>query len=172
VTATATIAVQHGIVEQLGLRDVDVVRPSVERTNLGLYVHRAPNEAMKDAFVEEILRLTPGPAIVYCTAIKAVEEQVAKLPGAVRYHAKLSDKDREGSSAGRSVDHGRSPRPRAGEDDRGGARGGGEAREAEDRGGACAPRPVVISVSDGPTTVHVTDGGGAYGMLTVAAVAR
>ena len=94
-TATATKPVQEDIVAQLGLREVDVVRPSVERTNLGLYVHRAPNEEMKDAYLEEIIRDTPGSIIVYCTTIKATEAQVAKLPGAVRYHAQLNDHDRE-----------------------------------------------------------------------------
>ncbi len=68
---------QADIIEQLGLRVQDVIRPSVERTNLGLYVHRTPNQPLRVELIVEFLERCgrcAGVGIVYCSTVKAVDE--------------------------------------------------------------------------------------------------
>ncbi len=101
-TATATPAVSHEIVQRLGLRDPVTVRTGFDRDNLSFDVIRLDGKgavARKWAALEAGLAADGGtPAIVYCGTRKATEEVAEGLAQrghrAVGYHAGMPDDQR------------------------------------------------------------------------------
>ncbi len=96
-TATATRHVRDDIVEELGLRDPEVLVGSFDRPNL---VYRA--ERRQDAFkqIGDVLGRHEGESgIIYCISRKEVDSLCARLNAAghnaVPYHAGLSDEERK-----------------------------------------------------------------------------
>ena len=69
-TATATPQVQDDIRATLGMADARLFHSGIARDNLALSVHHALTDQDKLDRLEEVLRATGGPAIVYCALIK------------------------------------------------------------------------------------------------------
>jgi ATP-dependent DNA helicase RecQ len=92
-TATATPAVEHDILEQLGLCDPLVVRLGCERKNLHLAVVRVEDERDKLARLAEVLAREPGSSLVYTATIRQAvaiwNELVSRDLRAGLYHGKL-----------------------------------------------------------------------------------
>lgn len=100
-TATATEKVRNDIMEQLALREPNVLVGNFDRPNLHYRVERRHNRREQ---VEEILRAHAGKSgIVYCITRKDVEELSAYLHGrglrVVAYHAGLEDDSRRKAQA-------------------------------------------------------------------------
>jgi RecQ family ATP-dependent DNA helicase len=100
-TATATPAVRHDIMEQLALRQPETVITGFDRRNLHYHVIRTRNDAEKDATLIELLRSHPGQAVVYVTTRKAVDRIAEVLQGAgvaaCGYHAGQEETLRRGA---------------------------------------------------------------------------
>ena len=79
VTATATPRVRDDIVASLDLRDPMVRVTGFVRPELMLAVRRCRGRAEKTAALLELLRGTPGRAIVYCGRTRHTEEIAAEL---------------------------------------------------------------------------------------------
>ncbi len=96
-TATATSQVREDIIRILGLRDPDIVTTGYDRPNLYLEV-QTPKD--KYAALKNCIDSHPGQCgIVYCLTRKLVEEVCQRLNqdglSATRYHAGLSDQERQ-----------------------------------------------------------------------------
>ncbi|MFB6373693.1 MAG: ATP-dependent DNA helicase RecQ [Bradymonadaceae bacterium] len=98
-TATATRQVQQDILEQLGLRDADVVLGGFERPNLRFEVYEAAGEQSKVDRIEEVAsRDLSASTVVYC----ATRRQVDDVAGGLRerdfvvgtYHGGMSSEQR------------------------------------------------------------------------------
>lgn len=96
-TATATKEVKEDILAALDLQNPQMVSTGFDRKNLFYKV-----SAKKDKFAEVMHYLTKHPTesgIIYCLTRKTVEEVCEKLVargiGATRYHAGLSDAERQ-----------------------------------------------------------------------------
>ena len=94
-TATATPEVRRDIVNQLQMRNAEVVVGGFDRTNLTYHVVSTPNQTEKDKAAVRWLRDAPGAAVVYAPTRKAVERITAMLVRAkvraVGYHAGLDE---------------------------------------------------------------------------------
>jgi ATP-dependent DNA helicase RecQ len=95
-TATATPHVRRDVLEQLRLRDAEVVITGFDRTNLRYHVVGARNDDDKDAALIETLRRIDGLTIVYASTRRAVERIAgvlsrSRVGGATAYHAGLDD---------------------------------------------------------------------------------
>jgi ATP-dependent DNA helicase RecQ len=94
-TATATPHVRADIVRQLRLEHAKTIITGFDRRNLRYHVVPVRTDQEKDDAVIEILRATPGLAVVYASTRRAVERITDLLNGArisaVAYHAGLDD---------------------------------------------------------------------------------
>lgn len=94
-TATATPDVRTDVVQQLGLRDAEIVVAGFDRTNLSYEVRATRTSRDKDLAAVQLLRQRAGPGIVYAPTRKAVERVTAMLVrariSAAAYHAGLDD---------------------------------------------------------------------------------
>ncbi|MCB9878247.1 MAG: ATP-dependent DNA helicase RecQ [Planctomycetes bacterium] len=102
-TATATPQVQRDIRATLGLDDAPLFHTGVDRDNLFLSVHEAPDDQDKLERLSAVLERTGGPAIVYCALIKDLrwlegELQRRGLQPMV-YHGDLSAHERRTQQA-------------------------------------------------------------------------
>lgn len=98
-TATATPQVRNDIVEQLGLKNAEVLVGSFDRPNL---VYRVERRADGIAQIQQILKRHKGETgIIYCISRKNVEANSQALNQlgfrTLPYHAGLSDDDRRRS---------------------------------------------------------------------------
>ncbi len=92
-TATATERVRGDIVDQLGLRDAEILVGSFDRPNL---VYRVLRRRDRDRHLRQVVdRHRDEAGIVYCLSRREVEEVAEVISGwgvrAVPYHAGLSD---------------------------------------------------------------------------------
>ncbi|MCA9564320.1 MAG: RecQ family ATP-dependent DNA helicase, partial [Myxococcales bacterium] len=98
-TATATPKVRDDIRQRLGIDRAQAFVSGFSRENLFLEVYKAGGKREKFARMEGLLNEVGRPAIVYCSTRKAVDEVAEALanryPSVARYHAGLSDSDRE-----------------------------------------------------------------------------
>lgn len=78
-TATATKKVRKDLVERLGLRDYAEFTKGFDRKNLVLLVREIGPEAEKLMKTLEIVQMTPGTGIIYCSSRKAVEKVMEYL---------------------------------------------------------------------------------------------
>jgi ATP-dependent DNA helicase RecQ len=94
-TATATPDVRKDIIQQLALRDPEVVVGGFDRTNLTYHVVSVRNQTEKDKAAIAWLRDAPGASVVYAPTRKAVERITAVLVHAgvraVGYHGGLHE---------------------------------------------------------------------------------
>ncbi|MGV3708236.1 MAG: RecQ family ATP-dependent DNA helicase [Gemmatimonas sp.] len=94
-TATATPDVRRDIIQQLALRDPEVVVGGFDRTNLSYHVVAVRNQADKDKAAVAWLRDAPGASVVYAPTRKAVERITSVLVHAgvraVGYHGGLHE---------------------------------------------------------------------------------
>ena len=98
-TATATPKVREDILQLLALQNPTVMLTGFNRQNLYFEV-RHPKDKLAETF--RILEEHPGKSgVIYCSTRKAVEEVCSALIqrgyAAVRYHAGLSDEERQSS---------------------------------------------------------------------------
>lgn len=96
-TATATERVRGDVIEQLGLREPEVLVGSFDRPNLTYRVERKRGLLGQ---IREVLERHRGEAgIIYCITRKEVDERTAQLLAmgyrARSYHAGMSDEDRK-----------------------------------------------------------------------------
>jgi ATP-dependent DNA helicase RecQ len=95
-TATATPHVRRDVVDQLRLREPEVVITGFDRTNLRYHVVGVRSDDDKDRALIETLRRIDGLTIVYASTRRAVERIAqllarSRVGGAVAYHAGLDD---------------------------------------------------------------------------------
>ena len=97
-TATATPHVRADIVRQLRLERAKTIITGFDRRNLRYHVAPVRTEQDKDEALVEILRATPGLAVIYASTRRAVERITEVLNRArvssVAYHAGLDDAHR------------------------------------------------------------------------------
>ncbi len=97
-TATATPEVQKDIAEQLALRDPAVHVTGFHRPNLRLACQSAGSHQERIASIQQELRLSGLPGIVYCSTRKNAEQAATALQAAgfkaLLYHAGLDDRER------------------------------------------------------------------------------
>ena len=98
-TATATAAVVHDILQQLNAKDAVVVNTGTERPNLIFSVHSTVNHEAKLRRLSEMVAAEEGSGIVYTASVKTAGElfewfQEAGL-AVGRYHGKLPKRERE-----------------------------------------------------------------------------
>lgn len=102
-TATATPQVQDDIRATLGLEDARLFHTGIARDNLALSVHHALTDQDKLDRLEEVLRRTGGPAIVYCALIKDLRMLETELQRRdfwpMVYHGDLSAHERRTQQA-------------------------------------------------------------------------
>ena len=95
VTATATPEVRRDILDQLDLRDPEVVVRGFDRPNLVWSVHHVENKAQT---VRDIFEGVPGPGLVYAGTRRATEEWARRLRAsgvsAEPYHAGMAPEAR------------------------------------------------------------------------------
>jgi ATP-dependent DNA helicase RecQ len=95
-TASATQAVRHDIIEKLQLNKVSLFQKSIARDNISFVVRKAENKEKK---LLEILAKVKGSAIVYVRSRKGTKELSALLTknkiSSTYYHAGLSYSDRK-----------------------------------------------------------------------------
>ncbi|MBW4660815.1 MAG: DNA helicase RecQ [Drouetiella hepatica Uher 2000/2452] len=95
-TATATERVRLDIIQQLGLQQPNIHVASFNRQNL--YYEVRPKQSQSYRELLQLVRQTPGAAIIYCLSRKKVDEITLRLQQdgieALPYHAGLSDGDR------------------------------------------------------------------------------
>lgn len=98
-TATATPEVVEDIRRQLGVREFHVVNTGTYRPNLRYEVRQAEDDVEKQRELIKLLRETEGPAIVYTSTIRHVEEVTPLLEQeglqAAPYHGKLGAAERK-----------------------------------------------------------------------------
>ncbi len=96
-TATATERVRQDIVQQLQLRDAQVMVASFNRANLYYEVVPKDNKRVYGQLLQQV-RSTPGSGIIYCLSRKRVDEIASRLQqdgiAALPYHAGLPDEVR------------------------------------------------------------------------------
>ena len=95
-TATATPHVRRDVVEQLRLREAEVVITGFDRTNLRYHVVGVRSDDDKDQALIETLRRIDGLTIVYASTRRSVERIAqllarSRVGGATAYHAGLDD---------------------------------------------------------------------------------
>lgn len=78
-TATATPTVRQDIAQQLALRQATVVVGGFDRTNLTYHVQPTRTQRDKNVAAIDWLRQASGPAVVYASTRKAVEQLTATL---------------------------------------------------------------------------------------------
>jgi ATP-dependent DNA helicase RecQ len=97
-TATATPDVVEDILEQLHIRDAEIVHTGFYRPNLDLAVVPTAGDADKRARLLELLARTEGTGIIYTATVKAVEELTDFLQAhgleAAGYHGRMALKKR------------------------------------------------------------------------------
>lgn len=97
-TATATPEVVQDIARQLGEPDLGVVNTGVYRANLHYRVEQVAREADKLERTVALVHASPGPGLVYCATVKAVETvyEALRLAGesVTCYHGRLGKLDR------------------------------------------------------------------------------
>ena len=97
-TATAPEQTLAAIVDELGMRDPEVVNTGIYRANLRLEVARTVNETQKREQLIRLLREVDGTGIVYASTVRQVDELHGVLDGlgfAVRkYHGRMTAKQR------------------------------------------------------------------------------
>ena len=102
-TATATPQVQDDIRATLGLQDARLFHTGIARDNLALSVHHALTDQDKLDRLEQVLRRTGGPAIVYCALIKDLRMLESELQRRdfwpMVYHGDLSAHERRTQQA-------------------------------------------------------------------------
>jgi ATP-dependent DNA helicase RecQ len=102
-TATATPQVQQDIRATLRLDDARLFHTGIARDNLLLSVHHALTDQDKLDRLEQLLRRTGGPAIVYCALIKDLRMLEAELQRRdfwpMVYHGDLSAHERRTQQA-------------------------------------------------------------------------
>ena len=102
-TATATPQVQDDIRATLGLQDARLFHTGIARDNLALSVHHALTDQDKLDRLEQVLRCTGGPAIVYCALIKDLRMLETELQRRdfwpMVYHGDLSAHERRTQQA-------------------------------------------------------------------------
>ena len=102
-TATATPQVQDDIRATLGLQDARLFHTGIARDNLALSVHHALTDQDKLDRLEQVLRRTGGPAIVYCALIKDLRMLETELQRRdfwpMVYHGDLSAHERRTQQA-------------------------------------------------------------------------
>lgn len=102
-TATATPRVQDDIRATLGMTDARLFHSGIARDNLALSVHHALTDQDKLDRLEEVLRATGGPAIVYCALIKDLRMLEGELQRRdfwpMVYHGDLSAHERRTQQA-------------------------------------------------------------------------
>lgn len=102
-TATATPQVQEDIRRALDLQDSRLFHSGISRDNLALSVHHALTDQDKLDRLEQVLRETGGPAIVYCALIKDLRMLEAELQRRdfwpMVYHGDLSAHERRTQQA-------------------------------------------------------------------------
>jgi ATP-dependent DNA helicase RecQ len=98
-TATAAPPVRDEIVQQLGMRDPEVIVRGFDRPNIRLEVVRHEEAHHKRRALLERVEQTEGAGIVYCATKKAAEEVAEELRdrgvSAAHYHGGLSPRLRE-----------------------------------------------------------------------------
>ena len=98
VTATATPAVQHDIVDQLRMKRPYRWMAELIRPNLFLEVRNTVNQKAKDAALESILQEVEGSGIIYVATVKEAERlhaQFAERWPLALYHGRRSASERE-----------------------------------------------------------------------------
>lgn len=102
-TATATPKVQDDIRGALGLQRARMFHTGIARDNLALSVHHALTDQDKLDRLEQVLRGTGGPAIVYCALIKdlrMLEQELQRRDfWPMVYHGDLSAHERRTQQA-------------------------------------------------------------------------
>ncbi len=102
-TATATPQVQQDIRATLRLEDARLFHTGIARDNLALSVHHALTDQDKLDRLEQVLRRSGGPAIVYCALIKDLRMLEAELQRRdfwpMVYHGDLSAHERRTQQA-------------------------------------------------------------------------
>ncbi len=100
-TATATYELLKDVVDQLGMKDPEIVRTDAERTNLFFEVKPTPSEDKKLFALVELLKSNDDPAIVYTATIASAEALHTSLKesgiDAAIYHGRLKKADRLGN---------------------------------------------------------------------------
>lgn len=98
-TATATEAVVHEILEQLGATDANVINAGSERTNLFLAVHSTVNADAKLDRLTQMLSRAEGSGIVYTASVRSANELFERFKEAGissgKYHGRMSVRERE-----------------------------------------------------------------------------
>jgi ATP-dependent DNA helicase RecQ len=93
-TATATQRVLDEVVQQLGLKDPEIINLGVYRPNLQYGVHQTATDTAKQQRLVQLLRGTPGNGIVYVATVKHCEEvaRVLQAEGLEvdKYHGRLT----------------------------------------------------------------------------------
>ena len=97
-TATATAEVRADIARQLGMNDPRVTVTGFARPNLRFEVKRTVNQAMKDATLDEMLRVSPGVGVVYVATVREAERLYEEFSGRFPvglYHGKMAGSERK-----------------------------------------------------------------------------
>lgn len=97
-TATATVQVQNDILKVLGIPGATRFWDGVERPNLFLAVHKVEDFEEKVAWLNEYLKRTKGPTLIYFSLIKTLHETWEALGAlgikADYYHGEVPDGQR------------------------------------------------------------------------------
>ena len=100
-TATATERVRSDVVEQLGMRNAEVLVGNFDRPNLFYRITR--RDSLLDQIREVVERFRNRSGIIYCISRKEVERVTLQLREmgfqAAAYHAGMDDRDREQNQA-------------------------------------------------------------------------
>ncbi|MCS6913949.1 MAG: RecQ family ATP-dependent DNA helicase [Myxococcales bacterium] len=98
-TATATPKVQQDIIEQLGLRDPDLIHHGFDRPSLCFEVRETSDEKAQVKRLLRLIRKIHGSVIVYCSTIRTVEALAGALPvlglKVGMYHGKMGKAERD-----------------------------------------------------------------------------
>jgi len=102
-TATATPQVIDDILQQLGIKNAEIIQTGTRRENLQFEVVRTVNSAAKLARLKQVLSEERGSGIIYCATVRHANEIYEWLTDAgenvVHYHGKMRIKDRNHSQA-------------------------------------------------------------------------
>ena len=97
-TATATSEVIEDILDNLHIRDAELVHTGFYRSNLFLQVWKTAGDQAKLAALQSLLANSPGSGIVYAATVKTVEKLAAFLEAqgvsAGVYHGRLASRRR------------------------------------------------------------------------------
>ncbi|HEY9882577.1 MAG TPA: RecQ family ATP-dependent DNA helicase [Thermosynechococcaceae cyanobacterium] len=98
-TATASPPVRQGILEQLGMKDAQVIVQGFDRPNLWLGVERFEDDEEKQAALVQRVVKAEKPGIIYAATRKRAESLATALSdrgiNAVAYHAGLKRRERD-----------------------------------------------------------------------------